>query len=543
MKNVIKPLLATRSAFHRLIDQRYENVELGFEIAGKSYALKRSSVIEATLPLGLLSAATSIGLALNSDVSALLIGSTALLSLTSLASLAAMVRAQKPFAFFGANLAAWIACGGFMAAQSPILGLAALTLSVASFFAALASAKVRPIATRSVSNNKPKAVTVNSSDILLNKKGEVLANMMVQGAQLRTGDRFIERLHVHDRVAFMRAVSQILANESSQEKLHVMINVASEASAAQFKSVALNLIARSGQIAVCLSERQQAEAAVLPDEASSSTINANNFLAVVSHELRTPLNAIIGFSDILRHDNDRDLPEATRDEYAELIHGAGSHLLALVNTILDVSKMEAGSYSIHRENFDFHSTVHDCVALLGQTAAQKKVQINERFTPQLGTINADRRAVKQILFNLLSNAIKYTGEGGFITVDAAQNENEITIEVSDTGIGMSEDDLNEIGKPFAQVNNSLTRSNEGTGLGLTLVKGLTALHGGRCEIRSKLNVGTRVIITIPATQPSTDSIGHTGASVINLTALMTKTPAKSVDIENKEVTKNERKIG
>ncbi|MBX9459218.1 MAG: HAMP domain-containing histidine kinase [Rhizobium sp.] len=232
-------------------------------------------------------------------------------------------------------------------------------------------------------------------------------------------------------------------------------------------------------------------------EARSANEAKTRFLAAVSHELRTPLNAILGFSDILlgeyfgRFENDR------QKEYVQLVNQSGHHLLAVVNTMLDMSKIEAGRYELVKEPFAIDTVLHAVDEMLALEASRKGVVFSTRVSRGLEEVVADRRAVKQILINLANNAIKFTKEGGVVTIDAAIRAGRLELRVSDTGIGIPVDKLALIGMPFMQVQNDYTRRYEGTGLGLALVKGLVALHGGDFVIESTEGAGTVITVSLP----------------------------------------------
>jgi signal transduction histidine kinase len=224
----------------------------------------------------------------------------------------------------------------------------------------------------------------------------------------------------------------------------------------------------------------------------------SEFLALVSHELRTPLNAILGFSEtIATQAFGRDANERYR-EYAEDIHESGSHLLSIINDILDLTKVEAGRYELHEEDIDLDALLRRCLALLRERAAIKSLQLTYRGDGI--ALHADARALKQIVINLLSNAIKFTGNGGRIELRAAADAGGIAITVADNGIGMSEEQLARALQAFGQVDSALTRAAEGTGLGLNVTKALSELHGGRLEIRSAPGKGTEAIVRLPASR-------------------------------------------
>ena len=217
----------------------------------------------------------------------------------------------------------------------------------------------------------------------------------------------------------------------------------------------------------------------------------------MSHELRTPLNAVIGFSEILNRELFGALGEARYRDYARLIHESGEHLLNVVNDILDMSKIEAGKFKIVKEPFDVAPLVKSCCDLMRHTAEQRSLSLIMDVSPGIPELPADKRACKQMLINLISNAIKFTDPGGWVRVSARRVDGNVEFSVADNGIGIAEADLPKLGNPFVQANNSYDRSYDGAGLGLSVVKGLAKLHGGRLELKSSLGEGTIATIALP----------------------------------------------
>src|ERR1700722_13024464 len=221
------------------------------------------------------------------------------------------------------------------------------------------------------------------------------------------------------------------------------------------------------------------------------------FLATMSHELRTPLNAIIGFSEMIVQEDALMLDAARRKEYAQLINDSGQHLLSVVNGILDMSKMESGSFEISPEPFTPRAALVNCCTLLAVKARENGIELVTRAPQDLPDMTGDLRAFKQILLNLVSNAIKFTERGGPVTVSAAVEGSRLLLRVSDTGVGIAADDLKRIGNPFFQAGKTYQRRHEGTGLGLSIVKSLVALHAGEMTVQSKIDEGTSVIVALP----------------------------------------------
>jgi cell cycle sensor histidine kinase DivJ len=217
----------------------------------------------------------------------------------------------------------------------------------------------------------------------------------------------------------------------------------------------------------------------------------------MSHELRTPLNAIIGFSEMIVHEEAMMIDAARRKEYAQLINDSGQHLLSVVNGILDISKMETGNFEISPEPFAPRTALLHCCNLLALKARDNGVDLITRAAEDLPVMNGDPRAFKQIALNLVANAIKFTERGGQVSVTAAVTGSQLTLRISDTGIGIAPDDLKRIGAPFFQCGKTYQRRHEGTGLGLSIVKSLVALHLGEMTVQSRLGEGTAVTVKLP----------------------------------------------
>nr|WP_233243191.1 MULTISPECIES: HAMP domain-containing sensor histidine kinase [unclassified Caulobacter] len=219
------------------------------------------------------------------------------------------------------------------------------------------------------------------------------------------------------------------------------------------------------------------------------------FLANMSHELRTPLNAIMGFSDIMRTRMFGPLTDRY-GEYAELIHESGGHLLDLINDVLDMSKIEAERFELSRGVFDAREAVQAAMRLLRVQADGAGVQLRGVLPPGDLEVDADRRALKQIVLNLISNALKFTPRGGQVTVTADGYDGVLEIVVADTGVGISPEDLERLGRPYEQAGGVDQRA-RGTGLGLSLVRAFAKLHGGEMHIESRLGAGTSVSVRLP----------------------------------------------
>ncbi len=227
----------------------------------------------------------------------------------------------------------------------------------------------------------------------------------------------------------------------------------------------------------------------------------SEFLANMSHELRTPLNAINGFSEIMASEMFGPLGHPRYKEYSGDILSSGQHLLSLINDILDMSKIEAGKMQLRFEAVTIDEVVDDTLRLVRQRADKAGLKLRTHL-PTLPEIQADFRALKQILLNLLTNAVKFTPQGGTITISAAVTDDNIHLSVADTGVGIPEKALARLAKPFEQVENQFSKTKEGTGLGLALTKSLIEMHNGRMEIDSEVGKGTTIHVILPITQPA-----------------------------------------
>jgi len=249
-----------------------------------------------------------------------------------------------------------------------------------------------------------------------------------------------------------------------------------------------------------ITERKMADLAL--QKAKTDAENANKakseFLASMSHELRTPLNAMMGLSEMMSLKIFGPLGDPHYEDYAEDIHKSGSHLISLIDDILDLSKVEAGKYVLNEKDLDITPIIDTCVNMISAFADLKKIALTVDTPPDLPLVKVDERAMIQVINNLLSNAVKFTPDGGHITVSAyVMDENSFEISVTDTGIGMSREDITKALKPFEQPDSTHARRHEGTGLGLHLSQNLVKLHGGRLKFESEQGQGTTVVVHLP----------------------------------------------
>jgi two-component system cell cycle sensor histidine kinase PleC len=247
------------------------------------------------------------------------------------------------------------------------------------------------------------------------------------------------------------------------------------------------------------------EAKANSDEARRRAEEANlaksRFLATMSHELRTPLNAILGFSEVMKNEVFGPHASPSYKEYSGDIHGSGQHLLTLINEILDLSRIEAGRYELNEEAVQLPYIVEDCRHMLNLRAKAKNQAIRELIDPTLPRLWADERALRQIVLNVLSNAIKFTPPGGEITVKVGwTSSGGQYLSVKDTGPGIPEDEIPVVMQSFGRGSLAIKTAEQGSGLGLPIVKGLVDLHGGGFQLKSRPREGTEVIVTFPASR-------------------------------------------
>lgn len=331
------------------------------------------------------------------------------------------------------------------------------------------------------------------------------ARVLGLGVRDVAGRGLFERVHVADRPLFLKTVSDAsisggavevdirlrggVAHDEPAWFGHVRLRVGrvDEADDMRLIAVLRDVTDEKAHAEELLAARAAAE---------QSGASKDRFLANISHELRTPLNAIIGFSEILNSDM-MPIDTARRREYAGIINSSGQHLLSVVNSILDISKIEAGSFQITPDQFELEPLIAQCCDMVRLKAEETGVLLRREDLGGLPEIVADKRAVKQILINLVSNAVKFTGSGGQVTLRARASVTAVVIEIEDSGIGVQARDLARLGDPFFQAKDSYDRPYEGTGLGLSVVRGLVGLHGGSIKIESAPGEGTRVTITLP----------------------------------------------
>lgn len=247
-------------------------------------------------------------------------------------------------------------------------------------------------------------------------------------------------------------------------------------------------------------ERQRAEMEMrrAKDQAEVANRAKSEFLAMVSHELRTPLNAVIGFSEIMSEGVFGPIGNQKYADYVRDIRKSGTHLLGLINNILDLSKVESAQFKLNEQSVHLGNGISEILRLVSELAETAGVTVDLTIPENLPGLRGDRQAIRQILLNLLSNAIKFTEPDGFVRIDAKVDDvGRLVLAVEDSGIGIPEESLETVFEPFTQVDSSLARQFEGTGLGLTLTRSLVELHEGSVDLESRLGEGTKVTVTFP----------------------------------------------
>ncbi|MBW7964320.1 PAS domain-containing sensor histidine kinase [Bradyrhizobium sp. BR 10261] len=426
------------------------------------------------------------------------------------------------------SLLGWPPSGELSGTQRGVMmafGVASATLYAAGLAFGAESLARTSVTLLSREEERYRLLARNMSDVIsrhqrngavqfISPAAEAMLGMPV--AQL-LGHGLFDRVHVADRPAYLTALSDAARGEVRSVEFRLRRDpTGSERGQIDFIWVEMrcrpldqdqrqnsysDVTAELEVVAVMrdVTDRKLSEQAL--DQARSAAEAADaaktRFLATMSHELRTPLNAIIGFSEMIAQEQTLMLAASQRKEYAELINASGQHLLSVVNGILDMSKMESGNFEIASEPFAPRAALMHCCNLLALKARESGIDLITDAPQDLPVMTGDPRAFKQIVLNLVANAVKFTERGGQVTVSASASASQLTLRISDTGVGIAPDDLKRIGAPFFQCGKTYERRHEGTGLGLSIVKSLVALHLGELTVQSKLGEGTAVTVKLP----------------------------------------------
>ena len=333
-----------------------------------------------------------------------------------------------------------------------------------------------------------------------------------------TGSGLVDRTHILDRPLYLTTIKNAQYN---REKITINIRmrkddpISKRAVASyiwvqiEFSPIIVNskntkptipyeLIALLHDISLQKRQEEQLQSQVKSTQVADK--EKSHFLAIMGHELRTPLNAIIGFSDMLASGIGGEL-KPSQQEYAELISQSGKHLVEIVNSLLDMAKMDAGKFELNVALFNLEELINHSLKIVNRLADEKNIKIEVKQLAQPPQILADQRACLQIIINLLSNAIKFSKPFSTIHLSVNRRGQNLEIIIKDQGIGMSEEHIARLGEPFLQADNSKSRNYEGTGLGIYIVKGLVDLHQGSLKVNSKINIGTNVRILLPIRGP------------------------------------------
>jgi signal transduction histidine kinase/CheY-like chemotaxis protein len=342
-------------------------------------------------------------------------------------------------------------------------------------------------------------IPVDASPVTTSELDDLLVGHGGPELEVRSAGALASRLAERSGAQFVSAVSLTLPAGGPAAVLVILNRYRS-----LFHGSDLELLRALGAQTALMAERR----AIVADQEQlaqrlAATVEAlraaaaakSDFLASMSHELRTPLSAILGFSDLMRHEAPAGDTVNVPIEWVEHIHTGGSHLLTLINDVLDLAKVEAGRLDLHPEPVDLATAISESVSGLRPLAERKRLRVDVNATTLTATI--DRGRFRQILYNLLSNAIKYTPDGGTIGIESTGSSTEVRVTVADSGIGIDEADQPHVFEEFRQVGDPSTRE-PGTGLGLALTRRLVEAHGGRIELESALGQGSRFIVILPA---------------------------------------------
>lgn len=353
---------------------------------------------------------------------------------------------------------------------------------------------------RALCDISPDMITRHDADGRIRYASPATAALLGYAPEALVGRAPTDLVHAEDLAAFQTMRNALVAGQTAELEMRLRRADASYVwVAAHVCPVPGRRRNHAGTVAVCRDitavKERESQLIAACGQAEAANQAKTLFFAHMSHELRTPLNAILGFSDVMVQEMFGPLGASRYMEYSRLIHESGSHLLELINSVLDLSKIEAGKLEILEEEFDLAPVVESALRFIRLAAERAGVRLVTDIDPAAAEIRADRRALGQMLINLFSNAVKFTPTGGEVCLTARRRDTGIEIAVSDTGSGIAPADLKRLGRPFEQTRDAAGK--EGTGLGLALVKAYAAMHGGDVILQSALGVGTTVRLVFP----------------------------------------------
>ncbi|MEL6504136.1 MAG: HAMP domain-containing sensor histidine kinase [Pseudomonadota bacterium] len=392
-----------------------------------------------------------------------------------------------------------------------VTGMGAIyTLALALRLAALQSSRALQMGSE---RERFRLIAENATDLVTRHgaKGETLfvspaaKNLLGVAAHDLLNKGLFDRVHLQDRITYLKAFSDAYHGSESTVSLRLRTRGMQECIWRPVTmSVRAKLCARTGKSQLIAVTRDalalttlKAELAAQKTRNDKADRDRRRFITTMSHELRTPLNAIIGFSDILKQELFGALANEKQAEYVGLINESGEHLLQVVNEMLDLSRIAAGKYELAITSFNVSNVVSATTGMLQTMAVKEDVRVTANVAENLPELSADRRACQQILINLVSNAIKFTPAQGNVNISVGRFGGHMRFVVTDTGIGMQPEFMSRIGEPFLQADNGHDRHFEGSGLGLSVVKGLVDLHGGTINFESRPQEGTTVTVCLP----------------------------------------------
>ena len=311
---------------------------------------------------------------------------------------------------------------------------------------------------------------------------------------------FHRQLRSHPGISVIGTASTVLLLSSWRELERQYVTLAGG-------SIAALILAGLGLAAyLSLSAQREEDLRRMNERLTATDASKSRFLATMSHELRTPLNSIIGFTDLVSSESFGPIGDHQYLEHAGYAGSSAHHLLTLINSILDYSKIESGTMKLTPTRLQVVTIVKASAHMLRNMAHTAGVTIKVEAQPDMPEILADERAMRQIMVNIISNAIKFNANGGSIAIDASATSDGINVVISDTGTGIPNEEIERIMRPFEQLDNKYSRTRDGTGLGLSIVEGLIRLHGGAIQIASEVGKGTKVTVRLPkAPEPSIGS--------------------------------------